>query len=60
MDKVYEGIDVHIYSPNIPTASADFYINITVHPQVLELSLSQPHLPGKNTVHFFAAKEIPT
>ena len=40
-------------APRYPLSSADIYIN---YPQVLELTLSQSHLTGKNAAHFLQLK----
>ena len=46
-----------IYSPDIPEGSSDFTIN---YPQILELTLSQSHLPGEDAAQFSAAVAIHT
>ena len=45
-------VKVRVYSPDIDSRFSGLYINYT---QVLELTLSQSQLPGKNAAQFSAA-----
>ena len=50
-------VKVYIYSTDIPSRFSRFYIN---YPQVLELTLSQSHLPGENASQFSSAVALYT
>ena len=48
-----EKLKMFIYSPNIPSRFCGLYIN---YPHILELTLSQSHLPGENAALFLQLK----
>ena len=48
-------LKVYVYSPDIPSQFSRLYIN---YPQLLEITLSQSHLPGENAAQFSAAVAI--
>ena len=56
--KVKVKVKVYVYSPDIPVNRfSGLYI---IYPQVLELTLSQSHLPGEHAAQFSAAVAIRT
>ena len=50
-------VKVHVYSPDILSKFTGLYMSYT---QVLELTLSQYHLPGENAAQFSAAVAVHT
>ena len=51
-ERVNVKVKVCVYSPDIPCSFSRLYIN---YPKVLELTLSQSHLPGETAAQFSAA-----
>ena len=48
-------VKVCVYNPDIPRRFSGFY---SIYPEVLELTLSQSHLPGQNAVQMSATVAI--